>query len=138
MLPILNIGPLALQTPGLILLAGLWLGWWLAGKMASKFAIQPGLANNLVFAGLDLVSTRFLNADSRLQLETPSPDCNPEIMRLVGLDDARLARMLRLIRLQRRLGWSFNDIDRALMASRQLYRRHAMIVGRMPEAVEAL
>ena len=89
------------------------------GPVATALAHVPALleATGITFQNLiDLVSTRFLNADNRLQLETPSPDCNPEIIRLVGLDDARLARMLRLIRLQRRLGWSFNDIDRALTA----------------------
>jgi prolipoprotein diacylglyceryltransferase len=54
MLPVLNIGSLAIQTPGLVLLAGLWLGMWLADawRKYPKFAIQPGVVNNLVFAGL--------------------------------------------------------------------------------------
>src|SRR4030095_2496845 len=65
---------------------------------------------------IDLVSTRFLNADNQLQLETPSPDCDPEIIRIAGLDEPRLARMLRMIRLQRRLGWPFVMLDRALVA----------------------
>ena len=67
-------------------------------------------ATGITFQNLiDLVSTRFVNADNQLQLETPSPDCNPDTVRIVGLDEARLSRMLRLIRLQRRLGWSFAD-----------------------------
>jgi phosphatidylglycerol---prolipoprotein diacylglyceryl transferase len=52
MLPVLNIGSLAIQTPGLILLAGLWLGMWLAEKKYPRFAVQPAVVNNLVFAGL--------------------------------------------------------------------------------------
>jgi phosphatidylglycerol---prolipoprotein diacylglyceryl transferase len=52
MLPVLNIGSLAVQTPGLILLAGLWLGLWLAEKKYSGFDVQPTVVNNLVFAGI--------------------------------------------------------------------------------------
>ena len=74
-------------------------------------------ATGLTFQQLiDLVSTRFLNADNHLQLETPTADCNPDIIRLTGLDETRLSRMVRLIRLQRRLGWAFGDLDRALTA----------------------
>ncbi|MEP6918856.1 MAG: hypothetical protein ABJC89_24665, partial [Acidobacteriota bacterium] len=65
---------------------------------------------------IDLVSTRFVNADNHLHLDTPSPDCNPDTIRLAGLDETRLSRMVRLIRLQRRLGWSLIDLDRALTA----------------------
>ena len=65
---------------------------------------------------IDLVSTRFLNADNQLQLETPSPDCNPDVVRVVGLDAARLSRLVRLVRLQRRLGWPIPVLDRALVA----------------------
>ncbi len=52
MLPVLNIGSLAVQTPGLVLLAGLWIGLWLAEKKYPRFAVQPAVVNNLVFAGL--------------------------------------------------------------------------------------
>src|SRR5262249_41114189 len=57
-----------------------------------------------------------VNADNQLQLETPSADCNPDVVRIVGLDDARLSRIVRLIRLQRRLGWPYAVLDRALVA----------------------
>ena len=67
---------------------------------------------------IDLVSTRFLNADNQLQLETPTPDCNPDMIRIAGLDEPRLSRMLRLIRLQRRVGWPFAVLDRALVGLR--------------------
>jgi hypothetical protein len=65
---------------------------------------------------IDLVSTRFLNASNQLQLETPTPDCNPEVVRVAGLDAAHLSRLVRLIRLQRRLGWPVALLDRALVA----------------------
>ena len=46
---------------------------------------------------------RFVNADDQVRLDTPSPDCNPDTIRIAGLDESRLSRMLRLIRPQRRL-----------------------------------
>ncbi|MFA5908776.1 MAG: neuraminidase-like domain-containing protein [Vicinamibacterales bacterium] len=74
-------------------------------------------ATGLTFARLvDLVSTRFVNGDDRLRLESPAPDCDPEKIRLTGLDADRVSRMVRVIRLQRRLGWTFPVLDRALVA----------------------
>jgi hypothetical protein len=64
---------------------------------------------------IDLVSTRFLNGDDHLRLETPTPDCNPDLIRIAGLDEPRLTGMLRLIRLQRRLGWPLTVLDRVLL-----------------------
>ena len=82
-------------------------------KHAPAFLEATGITfQNLI----DLVSTRFVNADNQLVLETPTIDCNPDTVRLAGLDEARLSRMVRLIRLQRRLGWSFPILDRALVA----------------------
>lgn len=52
MLPVLNIGPLALQTPGLALLIGVWLGLSLAEKYAARRGVPPSLLYNLVFVGL--------------------------------------------------------------------------------------
>ncbi len=52
MLPILQIGPLALQTPGLMYLLGLWFGLSLAEKFAPKRGISPDALYNLVFTGL--------------------------------------------------------------------------------------
>jgi phosphatidylglycerol:prolipoprotein diacylglycerol transferase len=49
MLPILQIGPLAIQTPGLILLFGLWTGLYLSEKFAIKKDIDPGILYHLVF-----------------------------------------------------------------------------------------
>ncbi|MGD8588906.1 MAG: neuraminidase-like domain-containing protein, partial [Chromatiales bacterium] len=65
---------------------------------------------------IDLVSTRFINAEDRIKLESPSPDCDPAKVRISGLDQAHLSRMIRLLRLRRHLGFSLNDLDRALFA----------------------
>lgn len=52
MFPILQVGPLALQTPGLILLAGLWLGLSLTERHAKRHKINPDLLYNLTFVAL--------------------------------------------------------------------------------------
>jgi hypothetical protein len=105
--------------------AELWRHFGLSGESYAGVAFVEVLkhvpafleATGITFQNLiDLVSTRFVNADNQLQLETPTIDCNPDMVRLVGLDEARLSRMVRLIRLQRRLGWSFAILDRALIA----------------------
>jgi len=52
MLPILQIGPLAIQTPGLILLLGLWLAVSLSERAASHSGLNPNQLYNLVLLGL--------------------------------------------------------------------------------------
>jgi phosphatidylglycerol:prolipoprotein diacylglycerol transferase len=48
MLPVLQIGPLALQTPGLLILVGIWFGLTASEKLASRFKIEPSQLYNLV------------------------------------------------------------------------------------------
>lgn len=52
MLPTLQLGPLALQVPGLVLLAGLWLGLTLSERRARRIGENPGDLFNLVFIAL--------------------------------------------------------------------------------------
>ena len=52
MLPILHVGPLAVQTPGLILLAGLWLGLSLAEKHTRGSDVKASDLSNLVIVSL--------------------------------------------------------------------------------------
>jgi phosphatidylglycerol:prolipoprotein diacylglycerol transferase len=49
MLPIIQLGPLAIQTPGLMMLIGLWLGLSLAEKLGVKKGFDPGKLYNLSF-----------------------------------------------------------------------------------------
>jgi|GEM_PF-1982115 len=71
----------------------------------------------LTFQGLiDLVASRFVNADDAMKLETSAPDCDPEKVRIVGLDASRLWKLLTLHRVVRCFGWSTADVDRALAA----------------------
>jgi prolipoprotein diacylglyceryltransferase len=52
MLPILQIGPLALPTAALLLLAGFWLGLDLTEKQASKFGANPSAIYNMTLAAM--------------------------------------------------------------------------------------
>jgi phosphatidylglycerol:prolipoprotein diacylglycerol transferase len=49
MLPTLQLGPLAIQTPGLILLIGLWLGLSLAERHAGRYRFNANQLYNFVF-----------------------------------------------------------------------------------------
>jgi prolipoprotein diacylglyceryl transferase len=52
MLPIIQVGPLALQVPGVILLVGLWLGLLLSERRARRIGDNPAELYNMVFIGL--------------------------------------------------------------------------------------
>lgn len=52
MFPVLQVGPLALQVPGLILLLGLWLGLNLSERRAPRHGLEAGHLYNLVFIAL--------------------------------------------------------------------------------------
>lgn len=52
MFPTLQLGPLAIQTPGLILLLALWLGLALAEKRSARHGVHPETLYNLTFAFL--------------------------------------------------------------------------------------
>ena len=60
MLPILQIGPFAIQTPGLVLLAGVWVGLWLAERYADRFEITGNQIYNLALLsiGAGLIGAR--------------------------------------------------------------------------------
>ncbi|MDX1600851.1 MAG: prolipoprotein diacylglyceryl transferase [Anaerolineales bacterium] len=52
MFPIAQIGPLAVQVPGLLLLAGVWVGVEVADRWAKRIGVQPALISNLIFYAL--------------------------------------------------------------------------------------
>lgn len=52
MYPTIQIGPLSLQVPGLVLLIGLWLGLTLSERRARQRGENPGHLYNLVFIAL--------------------------------------------------------------------------------------
>ncbi len=52
MLPILQVGPLAIQLPGLLLLAGVYVGSSVIEKQARKLRLPVAALSNMVFIGL--------------------------------------------------------------------------------------
>ena len=52
MLPILQVGPLAIQLPGLLLLAGVWVGSSVIEKQARRLRLPVAALSNMVFIGL--------------------------------------------------------------------------------------
>jgi prolipoprotein diacylglyceryltransferase len=52
MLPVLQVGPLAIQVPGLVLLLGLWLGLILSERYAPQRGVKPNQLDNLVLIAL--------------------------------------------------------------------------------------
>jgi len=75
MLPILQIGPLALQTPGLIIIIGLWLGINIAERKANVFHVDPGSLINLITitSGIGLIGARVIYAIEYLEFFVNSP-----------------------------------------------------------------
>ena len=52
MYPILQIGPLAIQLPGLLLLVGFWIGTLIAERETARYKLDPGLISNMIFIAL--------------------------------------------------------------------------------------
>ncbi len=52
MFPILQIGPVAIQVPGLVLIAGLWIGLTLSERRAKRLDENPSYLYNIVFIAL--------------------------------------------------------------------------------------
>lgn len=52
MLPVLQLGQLAVPLAPLTLIAGIWLGLWLAEKEATRLGLDPNAVYNLAFVGL--------------------------------------------------------------------------------------
>lgn len=52
MLPVLQIGPVAVQLPGLLLILGVWLGSWLAEREARRIGVSADSVGRLVLVAL--------------------------------------------------------------------------------------
>ena len=98
--------------------------WGAAPPMTLEALVQrltPASAlmasSGLTFAELvDLASMRYMSGPTPITLDTPAIDCDPEKVTVGGLDAQSLQRILRVVRLQRRLGWKFEELDRVLRA----------------------
>lgn len=99
MFPIINIGPLAIQANGLILLVSLFIGLWVMGRFSKNLGTAGTKLENHILIGLiiGLVSARIgfmlqnlsLFLDDPLSLISLTPSMfNPEFGLLVGLFSA--------------------------------------------------
>ena len=90
MLPILQVGPFALQLPGLILLAGLWLGINLAERYADRFGVKASELSKLIMLSLlaALLGARLVYALRYLEVFLASPlsllSLNPGLLDSLG------------------------------------------------------
>ena len=75
MFPIFQIGPVALQIPGLVLLAGLWIGLTISERRARRCGENPGHLYNLVFIALiaDVIGARLSYAATYPSAFTTNP-----------------------------------------------------------------
>lgn len=74
MFPVLQLGPLSMQTQGLFLLAGLWIGWMWLEKSANP-RVQAGLLSNIlsIFLLVSLLSARLIYVVQHLATFIESP-----------------------------------------------------------------
>lgn len=84
MFPVLEIGPVSLQTPGLLLILGLWLGLTVAERLAPRFQVDGDSVYNLAFTAIlaGIIGARLSFAaqspqflfDKPLSLFSPTPN----------------------------------------------------------------
>ena len=75
MYPYLRLGPFLLQLPALALLAGVWIGSFLAEKEASRLKLPTAPMNNLIFLGLaaSVIGARLAYAGRYLNVYLANP-----------------------------------------------------------------
>lgn len=75
MFPLLQLGPLAIQTPGLFLLVSVWVGLSLAGKRSAQHGIYAEALDNLVLASLAgfIIGGRLLYVAGNFSIFLASP-----------------------------------------------------------------
>ncbi len=90
MLPTLQIGPLSVQLPGLLLLGGLWLGLQLAERHSHRYNVPAAELYNLVFTALvaGIAGARLIYAARYVGVFAENPlslfSLNPGLLDLPG------------------------------------------------------
>ncbi len=121
MFPILHVGPLAIQLPGLLLLAGVWVGTYLVEKEAPRHKLSAAVLNNMIFYALVAgllgarlgYALRFLN----VYLENPRDlfSLNPSTLSAVdGLVTAAMVAFVYAYRRKLRLWPTLDALSPAL------------------------
>jgi prolipoprotein diacylglyceryltransferase len=75
MFPILQLGPIAIQVPGLLLLAGIWIGTLLAEREAVRYQLDSGKISTMIFVALiaGIIGARLVYALNFLDLYRGEP-----------------------------------------------------------------
>ena len=75
MLPILQVGPVAVQMPGLILLAGVWIAVSLTDREAPRYSLKASVLSNMILIGLvvGILSARLWYAIQFLDVYLDNP-----------------------------------------------------------------
>ncbi|MCJ7621961.1 MAG: prolipoprotein diacylglyceryl transferase [Anaerolineaceae bacterium] len=75
MFPIIHLGPISIQSEGLVLLIGLWLGLLIAGRLSSRFEINEDLLERLVFFPLlaGIIGARLVFVLKSIEILIDSP-----------------------------------------------------------------
>lgn len=106
MYPVLNLGPLAIHVPGLILLVGVWFGLWWVDRGAARTAIdRDWLSSTLLMAlGGGLIAARIAYAipAATAYLNDPLALIRPELNSFEPAWGLITAALVVLIRFQRR------------------------------------
>ena len=90
MFPILQIGPLAIQTPGLILIIGIWIGLTIGERTAPKLGLQANDFYNIITYSLlaGLVGARLTFVINHVETFISSPlsiiSPNPDLLNPTG------------------------------------------------------
>jgi phosphatidylglycerol:prolipoprotein diacylglycerol transferase len=90
MLPVIQLGPLAIQFPGLLLLIGLWVGLELIERQAGQFNLPGGKLSTLALVafGVGLIGARIVFAAQNPGLFEGSPlslfSLSPRLLSLPG------------------------------------------------------
>jgi phosphatidylglycerol:prolipoprotein diacylglycerol transferase len=90
MLPILQIGPLAIQTAGLIILIGIWIGLELAERQAVLFGVNGSRLFSLIvwMLAAGIVGARLVYAAAEMQIFVDQPlslfSLSPQMFNLPG------------------------------------------------------
>jgi phosphatidylglycerol:prolipoprotein diacylglycerol transferase len=122
MLPVLQLGPLALQLPGLLILLGIWMGLSLAEKFAIKRHFPVESLYNLVFSALTvgLVGARLGSLLQAPQAFWASPlslfSLNPALLDPISGVAAGLAASLWYGKRNHLPGWATLDALTPLLA----------------------
>ena len=87
-------------------------GWIDQLRRVSTFLDRSGLS---YAALLELLDTDFIDPAHTLRI-SPNGECDPDKLTIVGLSLTALEKIHRFVRLARKLGWSFRDLDRSIAA----------------------